>query len=161
MSISDSMYIVVQCGTNPNMTYHSVTTPALFAVAGDTLPHIMTCPHIKRSLSEGACLALYIPQPDHDGGACIQKIVVVMSAYLGTAKASVGSVAGNVGAAAEALHTHIGDFVGCINVQQCPIHDGCTQVQAVGLAVTQLAPCLVGKLCGVSTGGLGFKTHQW
>lgn len=62
-----------------------------------------------------------------------------MFAYLGTTKASVGSVAGDVGPAAEALHAHIGDLVGCISMQQRPVHDGCTQVQAVAPVVVQLA----------------------
>ena len=60
-------------------------------------------------------------------------------AHLGSAKASVGGVAGDVGLAAVAHHAHIGNLVGCVSVQQGAIHDGCAQVQGVARVVVQLA----------------------
>lgn len=60
-------------------------------------------------------------------------------AHLGSAKASVGGVAGNVCFAAIAHHAHIGNLVGCVSVQQGAVHDGCAQVQGVACVVVQLA----------------------
>ena len=62
-----------------------------------------------------------------------------MNAYLRSAKAPEGSVAGNVGFAAIAHNPHMGNLVGCIDVQQCSVHDGSTQVQAVAGIIVQLA----------------------
>lgn len=59
--------------------------------------------------------------------------------YLRSTEASVGSVAGNISFAAEAHYPHIGDLVGSIGMQQCPVHDSCSQVQAVATVVVQLA----------------------
>jgi len=64
---------------------------------------------------------------------------LLWGAYLRSPKASVGSVAGNVGLAAEAHHAHVGDLVGVVNVHHGSFHDGCAQVQAVASVVVQLA----------------------
>ena len=59
--------------------------------------------------------------------------------HLRAPKPPEGSVAGNIGLAAVAHDPHIGDLVGCINMEQGSVHDGSTQVQPVAGIVVQLA----------------------
>ena len=62
-----------------------------------------------------------------------------MDTYLRPAESSEGSVAGNVGFAAVAHNSHVGDLIGCINVKEGSVHDGSTQIQAIACIVVQLA----------------------
>ena len=69
----------------------------------------------------------------------VQAAVADTAPHLRTPKPSEGGVAGNVGLAAVAHDPHIGDLVGCINVEQGSVHDGSTQVQSIAGIVVQLA----------------------
>lgn len=69
----------------------------------------------------------------------MQAVVAVEAPHLRPPKPSEGSVAGNVGLAAVANDPHMGDLVGCINVEQGSVHDGSTQVQPIAGIVVQLA----------------------
>jgi len=72
------------------------------------------------------------------GGSQIVRKCLLCGAYLRSTKASVGSVTGDVGLAAEAHHAHVGDLVGVVNMHHSSFHDGCAQVQAVAGVVIQL-----------------------
>lgn len=75
----------------------------------------------------------------HPSGASqIVRKCLLCGAYLRSTKASVGSVTGDVGLAAEAHHAHVGDLVGVVNMHHSSFHDGCAQVQAVAGVVIQL-----------------------
>ncbi len=98
-------------------------------------------PHVKRMNRRlwTSSVLLYIRMHHHLAGARqTLRRGLLWGAYLRSSKASVGSVTGDVGLAAEAHHAHIGDLVGVVNVHHGSFHDGCAQVQAVAGVVVQL-----------------------